>query len=425
MTVATHPDVFTHPRLEYEALVAGVALIDLPRVGVLRLSGADRVRFLNAMVTHDVATLAAGSARESLVTTTKGRIVAELLVLARPDDLVVLVMQGETARVAETLESHIIADDVRLENVTAAFGVLSLEGPKCRDLVWRIFPRQPLPLGPLTFTENEYQGMHATVVRHSVAGGKGLHVVVPRTHLARMREYLVQGGRGMDLCVAGRVAWNMRRIEAGLPWFGAGASGERAERNVDVTEANFPAEARLEDHVSYDKGCYLGQETIARMHHRGHPNWLLVGLSPEGEVPGALRYPEGMDAGAEMPSLSGYEAAARAQVAALSFAGVAVVGAELFAVGGADSAAELAEVSGAVTPDAATADAVATRVAGRITSAAFSPILKCALFLGYVRAGLAGPGARFELRLGGESVSLATVELPLTPTHPGEVSHAQ
>jgi aminomethyltransferase len=344
MLVDTLPDAFTDPATEYEALTHAVALIDLAGVGVLRLRGKDRVRFLNAMVTNDVAGLAAGHACAALATTTRGKIVAELLVLARSEELLVLVLQGPVASVAETFEAHIIADDVELANLTDAFAVVAVEGPKCRELVWRVFPREPLPLEALTFTENDYQGLRATVIRHSVVGDKGMLLVVARDHHERMKSYLLQGAVGLDGCEAGRVAWNTRRIENGRPWLG-----------VDVTGDNFPAESSLESHVSYEKGCYLGQETIARMHYRGHPNWKLVGLAGAGEVPPA----------------------------------------------GASLAAAAEEASAATTP------------AGRITSSAFSPALQRALCLGYVRAPLAAAGGTFSVRDDGVNTSLVIVDLPV------------
>jgi folate-binding protein YgfZ len=339
MLVDARPDAFTDPATEYEALAHSAALIDLPAIGVLRLTGRDRVGFLNAMVTNDVAKLTPGRACLSLVTTTKGKIVAELLVLARADDLLVVVLQGPAARLAETLESHIVADDVTLENLGGTHTAIAVEGPKCRDLAWRVFAHGPLPMEPLTFTENHYQDLRATVVRHPVAGDRGLLLIVERAHHERLKSYLLQGAVGMDGCEAGRLAWNTRRIEAGRPWFG-----------VDVTEENFPAETPFESHVSYEKGCYLGQETIARMHYRGHPNWKLVGLAGGDHVPAA--------------------------------------GAPLAAEGG-DGAA------------------------GRITSAVFSPALGRALCLGYVRAPLAAPGARFSVRDGGVNASLVIVDLPV------------
>jgi folate-binding protein YgfZ len=339
MLVDSLPDSFTDPATEYEALTHTVAVIDAGHIAVLRLRGSDRVRFLNAMITNDVAKLAPNHACAALVTTTKGKIVAELLVLARAEELLVLVLQGPSDRVVEALESHIIADDVTLENLTDAFTVIAAEGPRCRELVWRIFPREPLPMEPFTFTENEYQGLHATVIRHSLAGDKGLLMVVPRAQHERLKSYLLQGIVGMDGCEAGRIAWNTRRIENGRPWIG-----------VDVTEDNFPAESSLESHVSYDKGCYLGQETIARMHYRGHPNWKLVGLAGSNRAPHA--------------------------------------GASLIA------------------------DADPDATAGRITSAVYSPALQRALCLGYVRAPLATVGATFTVRDGIET-SLVVIDLPV------------
>jgi len=373
-----YPDAFSHPRLEYEMLAHAAGVIDLSHWGVLRLTGNDRVRFLNAMVTNDVASLGTGSSCASLMTTTKGKIFAELLVLARPLDLLVLVMQGSTARVVEVLASHIIADDVELSDVSGDLGVLSAEGPRCRELVWRIFPRDPLPLKPGEFTENEYQGMHATVVRHSVAGDKGLHLVVSREHLVRMREYLIQGGVGLDCGPAGRVAWNTRRVENGLPWFGS-----------DVTEENFPKEVRLDDHVNYNKGCYLGQETIARMHYRGHPNWQLVALSVPGDTPCTPAWQPRWDTLTGLPVLETDPAAAQADVRAMSAPNHAV-GTKLFAPG--------ETKRGAI---------------GHITSGVLSPLLNKPLFLATVRTNAASPGTTLEAMLGGRNVALAVVDLPV------------
>jgi folate-binding protein YgfZ len=374
-----YPDAFSHPRLEYEMLTHTAGLIDLSHWGVLRLTGSDRVRFLNAMVTNDVASLGTGSSCAALMTTTKGKIYAQLLVLARAQELLVLVMQGPTARVVEALESHIIADDVVLTDLSAAYGVLSSEGPKCRELVWRVFPREPLPLRPGEFTENEYQGMHATVVRHSVAGDKGMHVIVARDDLERMRDYIVQGGVGIDCGPVGRVAWNIRRVENGLPWFGS-----------DVTEDNFPGESRLGDHVNYEKGCYLGQETIARMHHRGHPNWQLVGLTVPGDTPCTPAYQERWEDLAELPTLGRDAPAAQADLRAMG-APQHAVGTELFAGAGAER-----------------------KSAGRITSGVLSPRLKKPLFLAMVRATVASPGNTLDTTLGGKPVTLAVVDLPVT-----------
>ena len=107
-------------------------------------------------------------------------------------------------------------------------------------------------------------------MKNTVTGDEGYHLMIPAADLERMRTYLVQAARGSDGLAVGRIAWNIRRTENGLPWYGS-----------DFTDANFTHEARFEDIVSYSKGCFLGQETLARLKYRGHVNRLLVGLAVE------------------------------------------------------------------------------------------------------------------------------------------------
>ena len=352
-----YPESFTDPLREYESLVERVALVDLTHWGALRLTGGDRVTFLNNMVTNDVAKLGAGEGTHAALATTKGKLVAELFVLVRESELFVLVPQGSTQDVFTILTKHIIADDVTLEDVSNEFGVLAVEGPRARDMAWRLFPDGPLPMESLAFGDTDYQGMPVVVLRNSVTGEKGFQFVIGASHIERIRNYLVQAGRGMDMELLGRAAWNMRRVENGLPWWGP-----------DITD-NFPKECRLDDVVSYDKGCYLGQETIARMHHRGHPNWLLVGLASADTV----------DAPAEPASSAGP---------------ATLAGIELFAPG--ESAA-------------------GGKPAGRLTSPIHSPMRDGFLSLGYVRHEMAEPGTRFEFSLDGKTVELQIITLPIDP----------
>ncbi len=337
-----YPEVFTDVESEYHALTHTAALIDLCHWGALRLTGGDRVRLLNALTTNDVESLEPRQGCHSALTTIKGKLVAELFVLRRESELFVLVSQGDTAAVAATIDKHIIADDVTLEDVSGEYGVLAVEGPLARGIVWRLFPTAPLPEAPLRFTDTDYLGRPVTVIGNRVTGESGFHLVVPAAGIRRVREHVVQSGRGDDMAVAGRAAWDVRRVEAGLPWWGADvAPGE-----------NFPKECRLDGLVSYEKGCYLGQETLARMHHRGHPNRLLVGLTTDtGEPPRA--------------------------------------GSELYATGDADKAV------------------------GRVTSVVYSPALQKTLMMGYVRTEAAEPGTDLVLRAEGSETASAVVSLPV------------
>ena len=387
-----YPIAFTHPIREYRALTEDVALIDLSHWGVLRLTGADRVAFLNSQVTSHIATLQTGEGSHAALTTVKGKLVAELFVLAREAELLVLVAQGSTTAVVASLSKYIVADDVTVEDISDDHAVLSAEGPQARALVWRLFPDGPLPMDALTFGDAEYpvvpegtpghttEGIPVTVFRNSAAGGRGFQLIVSGEGREQLRTYLIQAGRGLDMELCGRAAWNMRRVETGSPWWGN-----------DVND-NFPKECRLDGVVDYEKGCYLGQETLARMHHRGHPNWLLVGLAPAGAVPPTLDLPAFVNANNDdaTPVTSASPDTALADTRALDLSDLA--GAELFAPGAGDKD---------------------RKAIGRLTSPVFSPELGTFLSLAYVRHERSAPGTRVELFLDGNPVELEVITLPM------------
>jgi aminomethyltransferase len=321
----------------------------------LRVTGRDRVRLLNSLFTNDVAGLGAGGACHSALTTVKGKLLAELYVLRRETELLVVVAQGDTGDVAAAIDKHIIADDVCVTDLSSETAVIAVEGPRARGVVWRLFPVAALPDRPLEFVDTDNLGTPVCVIRASASGEDGYHLLIPAGGAERIRGYAIQSGYADDMALVGRVAWNRRRVEAGLPWWGA-----------DVTAGdNFPLECRLEGVVSYTKGCFLGQETLARMYHRGHPNWKLVGL-------------------ASKDNISPTEAA--------------------------DADNLFYELRNAPLHRADDAE----KPAGRITSAAFSPVLDGPLLLGYVRADLAEPGRDVVLRSGGADTALEVVELPVS-----------
>jgi len=367
-----YPVAFTHPLREYEALTGNTALIDLSHWGAVRLTGGDRATYLNSQITGNVETLEPGQALNAALTTMKGKLIAELYVLARESELFVLIAQGNAGEVVAALEKHIIADDVVLEDVSGDTAVLSAEGPESRALVWRLLPEGPLPMEDLAFGDADYQGMPLTVLRNSVAGGRGFQLIFSGEGRRLLRNYLVQAGLGLDVELCGRDAWNMRRVEMGLPWWGN-----------DITD-NFPAECRLDHLIDYEKGCFLGQETLARMHYRGHPNWSLVGLTPGGAgIPKSLKLPF---IGEEEARTENTAESVRTWEGSAKFP--QLIGLEL---------------------QSGTED----KTAARVTSAVYSPALETILCLGYVRHTLAEPGTKFRGELDGEPIELEIIQLPI------------
>lgn len=376
-----YPSYFIHPVVEYQSLVKSAGVIDLTHWKTFRLSGKDRQSFLNAMVTNDVASLEDGRGCHSLITTIKGKIIAELFVFVREEDVLVFVPQGDAAEAYDVLAKHIISEDVTIEDLSKGFGVMAIEGPKAREILWRVFPKGPLPSGQFRGVMRQLKDLDVYVMGNSVTGEAGYHMMIPGERIERVRDYLVQASRGSDGLPVGGIVWNMRRVEKGLPWYG-----------TDFTGDNFPDETRLGDAISYDKGCFRGQETLARLHHRGHVNRLLMGLATEDrDVPQGVRklVSEFED------EINNYE--------------------ESDLKGRAEPIARALDLTSIVAPDTelfATNDATdPSKAAGRVTSIAYSPQIKKPLLLGIVRRELAEAGLAV---VAGKSLKLKPIELPIS-----------
>ncbi len=376
-----YPAYFVNPIVEYQAIVRHAGIIDLTHWRAFRLSGRDRVSFLNAMVTNDIAALEPDQGSHALITTIKGKIIAELFVFARKEDTLVLVPQGNASEAYDIFQKHIITEDVSVEDLSSQYGVIALEGPNAEDVLWRMFPTGPFPKGSLHAVEREFEDAGVFLMKNSVTGEDGYHMMIPAKHILRLRGFLVQAAHGSDGLPVGAVAWNMRRVEKGLPWFG-----------IDFTENNFPDETRLGSAISYTKGCFRGHETLSRLHHRGQVNRVLVGLTVgDDDVPEAVKK-LAAEFATEVRSDDEQNLRQQAQpiAEALDLRESFGSGSELFP---SDSPGE------------------SDKSIGWVTSVAFSPELQKPLILGYIRREAAE--GKSEVFLGART-RLTPVDLPLS-----------
>lgn len=235
--------------------------------GLLEVSGGDARRWLDGMVTNETLGLVPGDGCYAALLTPKGRIVADLHVLAREQGYWLDTAAWALASVAERLERYIIADDVRLVDVTGTFSRLSLEGPEANALLG--VPESPLG----SWQRVDLQGVEVLAARFGWSGESAWQLFVPPD-----RHDDVLGA--LDVSVSSDEALDVLRIEAGIPLLGA-----------ELDEQVFPDEARLESAISRSKGCYTGQEIVARLHSRGAVNHLLVALAFEHENPPAVASP--------------------------------------------------------------------------------------------------------------------------------------
>ncbi len=239
------------------------AVLDLSDRGLLRVTGSDRVRFLNGMLTTDVAALGAGGACASLQLDRKGHVLALLTVLAFEERLDLDVTPGADAALAEILEKHLIADDVEIANLGAEHGMLSVEGPGSAEALRAIDVDVP---EPGACAESDWRGAGYLWIGGGALTDSGVRAIAAPASIRALRDVL-------SLPLIESEQLEVMRVENLEPLLG-----------VDVGERNFPQEARLESAVSFTKGCYIGQEIVARIASRGAVNRLLVQIALTAEA---------------------------------------------------------------------------------------------------------------------------------------------
>jgi aminomethyltransferase len=250
----------------YDALQTGAALVDHPGRRLLRLSGKDPVGMLNAVLTNEVPK-ETGLGAYALLLNPKGRIQTDLRVLKSGEDVLVVTEPEGADAAREILGRYAPFSRVKLENLSrgdAPWSALGLYGPDAPRLL------AGLRLAEHESAQTEVGG--ATLLAAGVALPiSGFDLLGPVDALLAARESLLRNGA----VAAKRDAYETARVEAGVPRFGA-----------DMTPENFPAEAGVLDRaVNFTKGCYPGQETVARMHYRGHPNRTLRRFVVAGQPP--------------------------------------------------------------------------------------------------------------------------------------------
>ena len=253
----------------YGAMEDGCALFDLSETARIELRGADRVRFLNGMVSNDLQALAPGGGCRACMLNRQSRILADLFVLATPDGLVLLAEPALGPAVAERIEKYRLGLDVEMSSNGPSEALFSLQGPAAPDVVKDVLGADVSELSPCGHIEAEKGAMRARVVRLPRTGRPGYDLIVPADLAGdAWRACLAHGAvpAGWDVLETGRV-------EAGLPRYGA-----------DLGEKVLFSEADVPDAVSYRKGCYVGQEIVARVRTYGQLKKRRRGLLVEGRA---------------------------------------------------------------------------------------------------------------------------------------------
>ena len=265
---------------EYHALIASAGLADRSHRGLLQLTGEDRIRFLNGQTTNDVASLQPGRAIYTTFVNAKGKMRADGNILVFADRLWIDVEAGCDSALAADLDKFLIADDVQVENLTARFVRLAVIGPRAPEVVHH--PDMEVPAEANCFIESACGKFGSPVVLRSFFGADlFFEFFCAVEHAQALATALDEAAKKVDGRWIGWQALEMRRVELGIPRFGA-----------DMDQNTLPPEAGIESRaISYTKGCYIGQEVISRIRSVGRVNRHLAGLkfagNKEGVPPGS------------------------------------------------------------------------------------------------------------------------------------------
>ena len=292
-------DSFGAYEAEYAALRKGVGVLDMPQRGLIEVRGSDRLTFLQAMVTNDTSAESLGSASRgggseggsggggcrAFLLNKKGRIDADLIAFEHDGVCYLDLDRCDVATVVKELDKYLFTEDAQLEDVSAKVYHLALHGPEATALVERIGSESVTGLEPGQCSQVTIDGAECRLYRRDQLAAPGYHLWTAIEAAAGIYQRIagelgglvpdVEGGARRDL--AGRgvgwLAYNTARIEAGAPLY-----------HIDFGPDSLPHETGvLDETVSFTKGCYLGQEIVARMHNLGHARRTLVGIKIDDE----------------------------------------------------------------------------------------------------------------------------------------------
>jgi len=249
----------------------GAGLIDLSSArGRIRVSGAEATMFLNGLMTNDMKTLAPNSWMPSVFPTVQGRLIGVVRVIrgGEPSFLIDTETPSHDA-VLKTISRFTMAGDFKVSDVTTETALLTVQGQLAGEVMEKVFEMRASEMPANGVSEVEWQKIPVTIIRATHTGENGFDVLPDSSQKAEILQALENAGAQP----IGDDTFDVLRVEAGIARFGR-----------DIDETNVVPETNLDDAISFSKGCYVGQEIIVRIKHRGHPAKKLTGLRFETDV---------------------------------------------------------------------------------------------------------------------------------------------
>lgn len=334
---------FGDPLQEYHAVRSHVGLFDLCSHSFLNLTGSDRVSYLQGMVSNDVNALTPGGGAHAAILDIQGKILADVRIFLAEELILVDLWEPLRENIVAHLQRHLIAEDVEITDLAGKTGMVSLQGAEARLLMRELVPRDEIPQKELDHRPFHIDGTEVLVIRSTHTTEGGYDLLIGTKDLLQVVSRIEEIGKKFSLRWVGTQAQEILRIETGIPRYG-----------VDMDDNNLLLETGLDHAVSFEKGCYLGQEVVERIRSRGHVNRKLVGMLLEGDTPAQRDDP--------------------------------------------------------IT--------VEEKEIGRVTSSALSPARRRPLALGYIQRDYIQPGTRVSIRRHGKAIPAEVFSLPFGSDKP-------
>jgi folate-binding protein YgfZ len=253
---------FGDTRGEFHALVNGAGVYDLGWRGHFRISGRDRGRWLNGMVTNNARDLAVGRGNYNFLLNVQGRIQGDLYICNCGEYFVAGTEMSQLETVLGLLRKYIIMDKVELTDLRDEITALAVQGPEAHEVLKRVGFTTPLPK-PLELQETEWHGLRLSIFRMAGEQFETYELWIVPSEVAALWDALLAAGAQE----VGTDAVEMFRVAAGIARYGP-----------DIRDKDLPQETAQSQALNFTKGCYIGQEIVERIRSRGNVHRTLAGM---------------------------------------------------------------------------------------------------------------------------------------------------
>jgi folate-binding protein YgfZ len=263
------PGHFSNAKDEFAALRSTCGIYNLDHRAKIQLTGKDRVRWLNGMITNNVRDLAVGHGVYAFLLNPQGHILGDLIAYNRGEHILVDTDQSQLDKILATFDHYIIMDDVEVANISDKVSAIGLTGPNA-EVVLKAAGFEVPELKGLQIADLPWQQTNVSMVRGESESFRSYEIWLAPEHAASVREALQRAGA----VPVGREALELYRIALGIPVYGK-----------DIRERDLPQETEQQRALNFSKGCYVGQEIVERIRSRGTVHRKFTGFTVTGAAP--------------------------------------------------------------------------------------------------------------------------------------------